>query len=151
MANSKTKSLADLVVTAINSWVTTSPPWPTFVAAFAWLPAHKLEALASLTVNVAPAALTGSSGTRKHLDRSREIAVQIAQQLAATEAAAITQIDNLLALIEQLDLYLFSEARVLGAEYSLLQTKISSFDWDLALNKRCFHAVNILTYKSMES
>lgn len=152
MANSATKTLADLVVTAINAWAPSSPPWPSFTASFRWVPAHQLESLTNLVVNVAPAALSGNPTTRKHLDRERDIAIQFAHKLSADAATAVTQTDNLLALVEQLDAHMFSSAnRVLASTFMLSKTTVSSFDWDLALTKRVFHAVDILTYKSLES
>ena len=152
MANSQTKTLADLVVAAIAAWSPTSPPWPTFTPAFRWVPVHKLETLTDLVVNVAPASMTGTPLARKYLDRERDIAIQVAQKLVATESAAATQIDNLLALVEQLDDYLFKteSLRVLGAKFSLLKTTVHTFDWDLVYTKRCFHAVSALTFKSQE-
>ncbi len=83
--------------------------------------------------------------SRAAIQRTTKVAIQIAKKLASEEEA-----DSLLDLVERLDAYLYSAARLIGG-FGLQRTEIQTYDWKLLENKRVFHTVLIATFKSLES
>lgn len=146
MPSSKTKTLAQQLVTIISNWVPTpAATWPAFTPKFVWVPLEELDGISSLAVNVAPGALSGEPMSRAAIQRTTKVAIQIAKKLASDEEA-----DSLLDLVERLDAYLYSAARLIGG-FGLQRTEIQTYDWKLLENKRVFHTVLIATFKSLES
>ncbi len=142
---SETKALRDAVVAAIAGWVPSPPAtWPSFTPSAAWYLTDDLDSVSSLTVNVAPGTISGTPKTRRDIERTTRIAIQIVQKLASE-----TEVDALLELAERLDKFLYASCRSL-AGFSLARTEIQTFDWKLLEGKRTFHTVLIATYLSLE-
>ena len=146
MPSSKTKTMAQQLVTIIGLWVPTpATSWPAFTPKFVWVPVEELDGISGLVVNVAPGAISGEPMSRAAIQRTTKVAIQIAKKLASEEEA-----DSLLDLVERLDAYLYSAARLIGG-FGLQRTEIQTYDWKLLENKRVFHTVLIATFKSLES
>jgi hypothetical protein len=142
---SNTKVLRDGVAAAIAGWVP-SPlgTWPSFTPFSVWYLTENLDGISGLTVNVAPGAISGVPKTRRDIERTTRIAIQIAKKLESLD-----ELDGLMELAERLEQFLYSTVRTVSG-FSLSKTEIQAFDWKLLEQKRTFHTVLIATFLSLE-
>lgn len=142
---SQTKALRDGIVAAIAAWMPSpAGSWPSFTPNAVWYLTEELDDVSSLTVNVAPGALSGVPKTRRDIERTTRIAIQIIKKVTSENEA-----DGLLELAERLDKFLFASARQV-AGFSLTRTEIQTFDWKIFESKRTFHTVLLATFLRME-
>jgi hypothetical protein len=142
---SETKALRDGIVALIQGWVPSpAATWPAFTPAAVWYLTEDLDKISGLNVNVAPGSISGVPKTRRDIERTTRIAIQIAKKLTSLD-----EVDGLLDLIERLDKFLFASARQVSG-FSLAKTEIQTFEWKLLEQKRTFHTVLIATFLSLE-
>lgn len=142
---SETKALRDGIVAAIAGWVPApAGSWPSFTPSAVWYLTDDLDEVSGLTVNVAPGAISGAPKTRRDIERTTRIAIQIIKKLQNE-----SEVDGLLELAERLDKLLYASARQV-AGFNLARTEIQTFDWKLLEGKRTFHTVLIATFLSLE-
>ena len=142
---SKTNALRQGVWTAIAGWVPSpAGTWPSFAAEMDWYLTDNLEEISGLQVTVSPGAISGVPKSRRDIERTTRIAVQIAKKVYSDD-----EIDGLLELVERLDKFLYAGAREVAA-FRLSKTEIQTYDWKMLEQKRIFHTILIATYISLE-